>query len=190
MAEGSKGIVMNTYIALLRGINVSGQKLIRMADLNSLCASIGFVNVDTYLQSGNVLFEHSAENVAILTDKLTTAIENQYGFSVAVWVELPEVFDQLLRENPFGTPPDKDTAGLYVTFLAREPDDEALELLKQTGSQGEELRAAGRYLYLHFENGYGRAKLNNNYIEKKLQMPATTRNWKTVNALYTMAGER
>ena len=154
----------NPYISMLRGINVSGQKIIRMEELASLYESLGFKNVRTYVQSGNVLFDSP------LTDgtKLTRLIAD--------------------RIKPFLKERGIDPARLYVTFLSEVPDLEALNLLRTVKDEHDEFRIAPKEVYLHCPDGYGRTKLSNNFFEKTLKVAATTRNWNTVKALLGMAG--
>jgi uncharacterized protein (DUF1697 family) len=154
----------NPYISMLRGINVSGQKIIRMEELASLYESLGFKNVRTYVQSGNVLFDSP------LTDgtKLTRLIAD--------------------RIKPFLKERGIDPARLYVTFLSEVPDLEALNLLRTVKDEHDEFRIAPKKVYLHCPDGYGRTKLSNNFFEKTLKVAATTRNWNTVKALLGMAG--
>lgn len=173
---------METCIALLRGINVSGQKQIKMADLKILFEALGFQSVQTYIQSGNVVFR-AAEASA---EAISAAILDRYGFEVAVLLRTPESLERVLAHNPFlqrGEDPEK----LYVTFLAGLPPIERVEALRQLDYSPEEWALHGDVIYFFAPNGYGRAKMNNNFFENKLKTACTTRNWKTVGILFDMA---
>lgn len=177
---------MKTYIALLRGINVSGQKKIKMADLRALLEKAGLENVRTYIQSGNVVFEHREGEAENLATKIQQAIRKKYGFEVPTLIITAEGLNYVLQNNPFLQQPDKDVSRMYVTFLAHLPQASQQEALESIDYAPEECRIDGKYVFLHSPNGYGRAKLNNNFLEQKLKVQATTRNWKTVNILYQM----
>lgn len=177
---------MQTYIALLRGINVSGQKKIKMADLRALLASAGFAQVQTYIQSGNIAFSSAENDQDALARNIETAIQQRYDFHVPTLVLTAEEIAHALTNNPFT---DKDTNRLYFTFLAAEPTAERVSLLKEANYAPEEFALHGKVVYFFSPHGYGRAKMNNNFFENKLQVKATTRNWKTVHKLLEMANE-
>jgi uncharacterized protein (DUF1697 family) len=173
---------MPTYIALLRGINVSGQKKIKMAELRNLLTEAGLTQVQTYLQSGNVVFQSESSEKA--SEKIERCIMEHYGYQVKVLLTTPDALGQIVAENPFS---EQDTKLLYVTFLAEDPAPELLEKLQAVDYSPETFVFKDNIIYTFAANGYGRAKLNNNFLEKKLKVAATTRNWKTVNALLEMS---
>lgn len=180
---------MQTYISLLRGINVNGQKLIKMDALRALYERVGFQDVQSYLQSGNVIFKAATQSPAQLAAKLMQAIQDCFGFEVPILVLEPLQLQGALKENPFSQKEHFDSKQLYFTFLYESAslDDFAAVVAKK--SDTEELMFAGRQVYLYCPNGYGKTKLSNNFIENKLKVLATTRNWKTVDALYTLASK-
>lgn len=172
---------MKKFVALLRGINVSGQKLIKMSELKILFEKTGFQNVDTYIQSGNVIFsakETSAEKLSLI---ISSAIKNQFGFDVQVIVITPEAIELALK-NPF-IKKKKDIDKLYTIFLSKEPSKTSIVSLNKDAYLPEEYIIKGKCVYLFAPNGYGKAKLNNNFFENKLKVFGTTRNLKTLNAL-------
>jgi uncharacterized protein (DUF1697 family) len=178
---------MNTYISILRGINVSGQKLIKMDALKKVYENLGFRNVTTYVQSGNVIFSTIVTEPEKLEKMIYSRIEKDFGFEVPVIVLTAEKLKQVVDNNPFVIDPAKDPVFLHVTFLSSKPgkfDSNAIEEKKQ---DGEEISFADDVVYLYCPNGYGRTKLNNNFLESKLKVTATTRNWKTANELLKMA---
>ncbi|GAB4414353.1 MAG: hypothetical protein OHK0039_22090 [Bacteroidia bacterium] len=138
---------MHKYIALLRGINVSGQKLIRMADLRQHCEAAGLQEVETYIQSGNIIFAADAG----MTDELARRIEQllvaHHGFEVRTLVFTPGDLAGVLAGNPFLQDPDKDLARTYVTFLESHPTPEALARLDGVDYSPEAYVLSGRYLY-------------------------------------------
>ncbi len=175
---------MNRYIALLRGINVSGQKLIKMPDLKILAEETGFGDVSTYIQSGNLLFSFDDVPAADLETMLENAILQRFNFVVTVIVLQPQDLEQAIRQNPFH---DHNLSRLYLTFLKDFPEPEKVEALREVDHQPEAWELRGRNLYFYSPKGYGRAKMNNNFFENKLKVQATTRNWKTVNKLFELA---
>ncbi len=175
---------------MLRGINVGGQKAIRMAELKSLYESLGLVKVETYVQSGNVIFDGAKQNAAKLAGLIEAQIERSFEYAVSVFIRDANDFQRLVDSNPFLTGRNEDPAKLHVTFLYSSPSKSALNNLDIPNAEPDEFIVTGREIFLFCPNGYGRTKLSNKVFEKKLNTPATTRNWKTVNALLKMANER
>lgn len=174
---------MQTYISLLRGINVSGQKKIKMEDLKKLYESLGFKEVITYIQSGNVIFSDEESDREKLVKKIESGIQKKYGFEVTVFVYIPDNFKKVIENQPF---PKDDIKPLMVTFLDQIPNKENLSKLEVIDVNYEQYQLKGKVMYLYFPNGYGRAKMSNNFLENKLKVRATTRNWRTVNKLWDM----
>jgi uncharacterized protein (DUF1697 family) len=176
---------MTIYISLLRGINVSGQKKIKMADLKALYQALGLDNVKTYIQSGNVVFE-SGEASLVLSQKIHEAIEENYGFSVPIEIRSLNDWQAIVAGNPF-TPDNKESKYFHVTLLGEIPDEQLVHEVDKLDFGSDEYHVLGNVVYLYCPNGYGRTKLNNNFWERKLKVTATTRNWKTVNKLLELA---
>jgi uncharacterized protein (DUF1697 family) len=179
---------MNTFIAILRGINVSGQKKIRMADLKTYLEEAGLQNVRTYIQSGNVVFDHPGGDPDMLARLIEGKIRETYAFDVPTLVKRAEDLVAALARNPFLADPEADAAGIYFTFLAEAPAAEKLDVLNEIEYPNESFVVDGLNVYLYVPKGYGRAKMNNNFFENKLKVKATTRNLKTVKVLVEMAG--
>jgi uncharacterized protein (DUF1697 family) len=177
---------MPVYVAMLRGINVSGQKIIKMDRLRALFESLGFGEVKTYIQSGNVIFKTARISSTGLEKKIAGKIFKAFGFSVSVLVRTPEELDAVLKHNPLLKLPGIDKARLHVTFLSEPAPQAAAEILKSLAARTEGFAVRGREIYLHCPNGYGETKLSNSAIEKKLSIAAATRNWKTVNVLLAL----
>jgi len=176
---------METYIAMLRGINVSGQKKIKMADFKTHLQQLNFTDVQTYIQSGNAVFKNKKVTPKVLETRIAEKILKEFGFQVSVIVKSREELTDILKNNTFLK--DKDTSRMYVTFLSEEPSSVNLEKLKGIDHSPEEYVLKETTIYLYSPQGYGRAKMNNNFFENKLKVAATTRNWKTVNKLVAMA---
>jgi len=175
---------MPNYISLLRGINISGQKLIKMADLRSLYESFCFKRVETYIQSGNVIFESDNTNQIELKTIIEQGIEEKYGFHVPVEIRNQLEFEQILQNCPFQSINLAAEGFKYlVSFLSSIPPEEKVSEFQSYVIPPEELFIINREIYFHSPNGYGKSKLTNNFFENKLNVKATTRNWKTMNKL-------
>ena len=181
---------MQPYISLLRGINVSGQKKIRMANLKSLYESLGLANVQTYVQSGNVVFVSDEEEPEKLRKSIEDQIEKAYGFSVPVLLRTAEGFQRLIGSRHFRRERSENPSRVMVTFLYDFPEQSKLIVLSVPENETCEFVFTDQEIFLFCPDGYGRSKLSNNFFEKKLGVTATTRNWKSVLALYEMASQR
>jgi uncharacterized protein (DUF1697 family) len=185
---------MNTFISMLRGINVSGQKKIRMVELRDLYESLNLVNVETYVQSGNVVFDSTEGDASKLAELIEAQIAKSFGYAVPVFIRDADDFRRIVDGNPFLKERNEDPAKLYVTFLYRSPSESKLSNLAIPTGEAAEFSIGDsigdKEAFLFCPNGYGRTKLSNSFFERKLDVPATTRNWKTVNALHKMASER
>lgn len=179
---------MATHISILRGINVSGQKKILMADLKALYEGLGFENVTTYIQSGNVIFTaQKSLTHKELVEKIGAAIFKKYGFEVPVIVRTVAEMESVLAANPLFKEKNIDIEKLHVTFLEEEPSAENIKLTKELDYSPDKFIILGKEVYLYCPNGYGISKLSNTFFENKLKVKATTRNWKTVNQLVMLA---
>ena len=174
------------FVSLLRGINVSGQKKIKMADLKVLYENLGLANVITYIQSGNVIFE-SGNSADDLIKQIETAIQKEYGFDVSIQVIALEDLIRIASENPFL--PADDISKLHLTLLETKPDENLVKNIVSDPKSDDEFKVIGKAIYLKCPNGYGRTKLTNTFFESKLKIKATTRNWKTVLKLVELSNE-
>ncbi|MEO1051447.1 MAG: DUF1697 domain-containing protein [Bacteroidota bacterium] len=178
---------MPTYIALLRGINVSGQKKIKMADLRAHLEELNFSKISTYIQSGNIVFNAISESPHDLETLIASKIKEKYGFDVPVLIQTPEQIEMLIDRCPYIKDADKDPKKIYLTLLSEEPSADRVAQLSHIQYEGEEYILQDRCIYFYADNGYGKAKMNNNFFENKLKVNATTRNWNTMNKLLDMA---
>lgn len=178
---------MTRYISLLRGVNVSGQKLIRMEHLRQMYEEQGFADVCTYLQSGNVVFKAGGCTADDAAQKIAAAIKKTFGFETKVIVMETEKFRQIIENNPFNNDPEKDISHVYISFLAGIPVMTEASALLSKKHDTEEIVVTESAVYLYCPNGYGKTKLNNNYLESRLKCVATTRNRKSCTEIYRMA---
>jgi uncharacterized protein (DUF1697 family) len=178
---------MQTFISILRGINVSGKHLIKMTDLLALYHSLGFKEVKSYIQSGNLVFRSESTNPELLENVIQKKMESSYSFLVPVIVLKVAELKKILQQNPFLKDAEKDPAFFHICFFHKKPDPEKLNVLRLHPYGSDQWFVKDRVMYLYCANGYGNTKLSNNFLEKKLQVNATTRNWKTSNKLLEMA---
>jgi len=179
---------MKKFISILRGINVSGQKKILMKDLKELFEKLHLKQVQTYIQSGNVVFESDTEftnsKLAIIIE---TAIEKEFHFHVPIIIRSKEELKKIISLNPFIKDESIDLKKLHVTFLSEIPTKENAESIVNNDFSPDQFAINGKNIFLHIPKSYGETKLSNSFFEKKLKVAATTRNWNTVNKLLEMA---
>ncbi len=182
---------MATFISILRGINVSGQKSIQMTDLKALYEELEFKEVITYIQSGNVIFKTEVKmSNQYLSAKIKHAIHKKYYFDVPVIIRTVEEMKHAISVNPFPKEKNIDLEKLHVTFLAETPEQPRLESIRNIDYSPDKFMVIGKEVYLYCPNGYGITKLSNTFFENKLKVSATTRNWKTVNKLVELADNK
>lgn len=178
---------METYISILRGINVSGHKKIQMDDLKALFENLKFKTVTTYIQSGNVIFKASKQRDEVLAKKIEEAIYSKYNFEVPAIIRSVQEMRNIIAVNPLLKESNIDAEKLHVTFLEEVPDKTKVDSIKSSGYSPDKFIIIGKEIFLYCPNGYGITKLSNNFFENKLKVSATTRNWKTVNKLLELA---
>lgn len=168
---------LTSQLALLRGINVGGANKISMPDLRAVFEDIGYENVRTYLQSGNVVFEsRSSEGLAA---ELEAAVSRTFGLSISIMIRTRRELERVAGANPFVTTDAKPTS-LHVMFLSERPAPKAVNTLDANRSPPDEFEVKGREVFLWYPNGSGRSKLTIDYVEKRLGIRATARNWNTI----------
>lgn len=174
---------MKTYIALLRGINVSGQKKILMADLRELLENAGLDQVRTYIQSGNVVFNSVLEPNECETI-VFNAIQKHYGWDVPILVRTSEDIAKVLKNCPFSG--DKKEKS-YFTLLHSKPNEDHINKAKKASNANEEFVITPQCVYMFYASGAGKAKLTLNWFERNLGVKATSRNFRTLTKLLQMA---
>jgi uncharacterized protein (DUF1697 family) len=176
------------YAALLRGVNVGGKKL-AMAELRAALSALALSGVQTYVQSGNVVFESPESDGGVLEAVIEELISVEFGMDVAVVVRDRAELEEVRGANPFQDEVE-DGAKVHVTFLRRAPAAAEVKALDPAAGGSDRFHVAGRTIYLHCPDGYGRTKLTNAFFERRLAVEATTRNWRTVTALADMVASR
>jgi uncharacterized protein (DUF1697 family) len=173
------------YVALLRSVNVGGRK-VNMKELAALFGEMGYGDVVTYIQSGNVVFTSPSRSAGALERAIEGRIERELGLEVRTLLRSKAELDRVLRANPF-LATKAEPAKLHVTFLAAQPGAALMRAAGEFDAGADEFRVVGREVYVHCPNGYGTTKINNTFFEKRLETVATTRNWNTVNKLAELA---
>lgn len=176
---------MPTYVALLRGINLGPSKRVKMDALRKSFESLGLKNVQTYIQSGNVIFKARKTSSAALRKKIEERIIKEFGFSALTILRSQEELGKVVEMNPFkqhGASPER----LHVIFLSETPDAAFLKQLEGLTKAPDESCCLGQEIYLHLPNGFAQSSMIHNPLERKLLTRATTRNWRTVNNVYQM----
>jgi uncharacterized protein (DUF1697 family) len=173
------------YVALFRGVNVGGRARVSMQDLRELFGSLGHSDLATYVQSGNVVFRSKKSDTSQMRRAIEDKVREDLGLDVTVLLRSAAELRGVLGSNPLVGLTDDDRL-LHVTFLASEPDPLKVPNLDEVQAGDDLLSVSGSEVYLYCPGGYSETKLNNTFIEKRLGVPATTRNWRTVNKLAEM----
>jgi uncharacterized protein (DUF1697 family) len=170
------------HLALLRGINVGGKNKLAMKDLIQLFTEAGCSDVQTYIQSGNVLFNAPRTRVKGLADGITKSIQNLIGCRIPVVLRTAEELGEAIRNNPFANEGVPEST-LHVYFLRAVPDKRDVAALDANRSLPDTFKVCGREIYVQLPNGMARTKLTNAYFDFKLSTISTARNWNTVRKL-------
>ena len=182
--ESSANTGDQRYVALLRGVNVGGRNKLPMAGLRDVCTEAGCAAVQTYIQSGNVVFKAAQDLAERVPEIVSIAIRQRFGFETAVVVRSKEELRQVVASNPLDT--SADPRFLHVAFLENSPGADAVARLDPERSPPDVFEVRGGNVYLHYPNGVARSRLTNEYLAAQLQTVSTTRNWRTVLALLDM----
>lgn len=175
---------MPVFLSILRGINVSGQKKILMSDLKQIYEQLDLKKVQTFIQSGNVIFESKSNK--LLAEKIEQKIRENYAFDVPVIIRTMAEMETTIKNNPFLITKGIELDKLHVTYLSEALTVESIKKIKEYNFEPDTFHIIEKEIYIHCPNGYGRTKLTNTFFEKKLNVCATTRNWKTSNELLTI----
>ena len=175
------------FIALFSGINVGGNRIVKMAELRSFFEDLGFGDVATYVQSGNAVFRSGEGDAATLTSRLEAAFEKKWGFQSRIMVRDADWFERLVEQNPYPHIAGEPTK-LHAYVLEREPTDEEVARLSEKCTGPETFQIKGDVLYLHAPDGLGKSVFAG-LIGRTLKVPGTARNWRSVLALLEMAGK-
>lgn len=178
---------VQTYIALLRGINVSGHKKIKMADLRIALEQLNFTDIVTYIQSGNIVFKSVHNSITELELLIQKQILTDFGFEVPVLIKTPKELKTVFDNNPFEKNKLNDPKLFYVVFLKDKPQQKHIETLKTYDYSPEAYVINEKIIYFYAANGAGNAKMSNNFFENKLKVIATSRNWRTIQKLIELS---
>lgn len=181
---------MKTHLALLRGINVSGHNMIKMDALKKALENFGFQNVQTYIQSGNVFVDSEEENGASVGFQIKQEIFKQFGHEVPVIIIGKQDLEACFKNNLFFKENDCDTKKLYVAFISKELAIGSMNDLKMSQVKPDECQIDANRIFIKYAVGAGKTKFDQKYIEKKLNVTATIRNWNTVTKLLEMYNEK
>ena len=177
---------MAIWIALLRGINVGGRNKIKMAELREALEQSGLDNVETYIQSGNLIFDSTStriENEQLIHE----SIRERWTYDVPVMAVKASELRKSASANPF---PSRDIVSIHLTILEKKPTRQLVSAVESLDIGDDEVVVKGRHVYLCLAHGYAKTKLNNGFLESKFQCKATTRNWKTVTKLVELCKNR
>ena len=175
---------MGTYVALLRAVNLGPRNRVQMPALRQLCDDLGYSDVVTYIQSGNVVLRSPARSAAAIERAMAAAIEKELGLAITVIVRSKADLAKVVAGNPF---PKAEPNRLHVAFLDAKPAVARVRALEAFDAGADEVSVRGREAYLHTPKGYGVSKLSAAFIEKQLQVVATARNWNSVTKLLDLA---
>ena len=171
------------YVAFVRGINVGGNKLVRMADLRAMAESMGLQAPQTLLNSGNLTFEAKGKDTKVLERTLAAEAEKSLDATLQFFVRAHDELLEAVRQNPFPDEADSDPGHLIVFFMRERLDASRVEDLKKAIVGREKVASAGRHLYAYYPDGVGKSKMAHGLVERKLGQQGTGRNWNTVRKL-------
>ena len=179
---------MQTLISLLRGINMTGYNSVKMKDLSELYMHLGFTGIETYIQSGNVIFScpesMSSKDISTMLER---TIHEKFGYNVPVMIRTIAEIKKLMADNPFLDESNFDASKMAVIFLHVEPSDAQIRKVSGVSYPPDKFKITGTEIYIYCPNGFGRTKLYTNFFEQKMGVTGTARNWKTISAILQMA---
>lgn len=177
---------MTTYVGLLGGINVSGQKLMKMKDLQLALGGSGLLDVRTYIQSGNFVFRSRSRSASALSKTVREAIAERFDYDVPTLVISAQELRVIAAANPYENDAEKDPARTFVMFFVGTPEAKNIASLPAAPADKITFHVGARAVYAHYPEGYGTTKMDKNFFEKRLGIPMTARNLRTVRVLMEM----
>jgi uncharacterized protein (DUF1697 family) len=178
---------MQTYIALLRGINVGGHHKLPMKELRTLLENLGLQNVRTYIASGNVVFQSEETDRSRLAREISAEIKKGHGFEPDVQLLTEEEMEKAIQANPFPEG-EAEPKSLHLFFLAAVPENPDLKAIDALRIENERFALIDKVFYLHAPDGIGRSKLAEKF-GRYIDVSMTARNWRTVGKIMEMVGE-
>lgn len=183
---------MPSYLALFRAVNVSGHNVIKMEHLRKLMEANGFNNVATYIQSGNVVFDIDETDKAKVGRAVEVLLYKEYGYDVFTFILNEADLKNAINNNPY-TKPEPEPSGIkkyFTTFLSGDATTQGIDQMKKYNRSDDEFKALGNVMYLKLSQSAADSKLSNSFIESKMGLKSTTRNWNTTLKLLEMLQER
>jgi uncharacterized protein (DUF1697 family) len=180
------GVALPIYVAMLRGINVGGHKKIKMDHLRTSFEALGFNQVKTFIQSGNVVFKAAKLSPTAISKQIEERVLRDFGFSVSVISRTQDEMDKAIHNNPLLRRSEIDPTKLHVTFLSEAPAPPALKKFEALIAAPDQARCVGKEIYFYLPNGVSQSSWAKTPWERALSVVTTTRNWKTVNSIYQM----
>ena len=171
------------YLAFLRAINVGGNAVIKMADLKRMFEAAGLENVQTYIQSGNVIFE-SNEHADALEKQIEGALEKAAAYKIHAFVRTMHEVQAIAEKSPFTA---REGEMAYVTFLKKQPDQKSQQTLLSFKNEADDFAFRGRELY-NLRRDREQSIFSGTFVEKHLKMPTTTRNMSTISKIVAKYG--
>jgi uncharacterized protein (DUF1697 family) len=170
---------------------MTGHNSIKMTDLAALYNNLGFIQSETFIQSGNVIF--SSDKIKPVSDislAIETAIHNNFGYDVPVMIRTVPEMNRILSSNPFLNEPGFDPAKMAVMFLHDDITESQIQKVADVNYPPDKFKIIGNEIYTFCPNGFGKTKLYTNFFENKMKVTGTARNWKTINTLINLAAKR
>jgi len=182
---------MVTYISFLRGVNMTGHNSLKMTDLAELYSSQGYLDAETYIQSGNVIFSNDGSlSETVVSMNIEKAILDKFDYKIPVMLRtIPEIYT-LFKHNPFLNEDKFDPAKMAVIFLHDEPSESKRQKVKDVDYPPDKFKISGREIYIFCPNGFGKTKLYTNFFEKKMVVTGTARNWNTITTILKLAEKK
>jgi uncharacterized protein (DUF1697 family) len=175
-------------VSFLRGVNMTGHNKIKMTDLSAIYRKLGFKDAETYIQSGNVVFNCKDDvNIQIVATLVEEAILKKFKYTIPVLNRTTAELKKLITDNPFVNIKDFDPAKLAVIFLYEEPTIDQTDKVRNVDYPPDRFKIIGKEIFIYCPNGFGRTKLYTNFFENKMKVTGTARNWKTINAVLEIA---
>jgi uncharacterized protein (DUF1697 family) len=182
---------MKTFISLLRGVNMAGHNKIKMTDLSSLYKKIGLKDVETFIQSGNVVFTDPGNlSETDLTEQIEDAVSKKFKYNIPVIIRTPEEFREIVSLNPFSDVENFNPEKLAVIFLYEKPSEAQIEKVKNIDYPPDKFIINGKEIFIYCPNGFGKSKIYTGFFENKMKVSGTGRNWNTINALLKIAEKK
>jgi uncharacterized protein (DUF1697 family) len=182
---------MQILISLLRGVNMAGHNNIKMTDLEALFKKLGFTDVETFIQSGNVIFKDPEDKQPLeIVAKVEEAILKKFKLKIPVLIRTEGDLKDVISCNPFSVEVNFNPEKLAVVFLYELPREEQIEKVRNIDYPPDKFKIKGKEIFIYCPNGFGKTKLYTNFFENKMKVIGTARNWKTINTLYDLASKK